>query len=131
MTCVLVDYNRTAMPLIRLPAAPVDFQRAHAALVRATKLADAERIRDSVEAVRVACLKARAGLGVQNRAAEIRLRPERKAGQILERIEPSDGGGPSKNAAHREPSFRATLKTLDLALSTAKRWQDEARISED
>jgi hypothetical protein len=68
---------------------------------------------------------------VQNQAAEIRLRAERKAGRILERIERGGGGRPPRNAAHRGPSFRATLETLELALSTAKRWQEEARIADD
>lgn len=119
------------MTLVRLPVAPLDFRRAHTALVRATKLSDVVRIRDSAEAVRVACSKAKAGLAIQNQAAEIRLRAERKAGQMLADVERSEGGRPSRNAAHRGPSFRNTLKGLDLALSTAKRWQEEARISED
>jgi hypothetical protein len=53
------------MTLARIPAAPVDFRRAHEALVRATKLADVVRIRDSAEAVRVVCVKARAGGGAE------------------------------------------------------------------
>jgi hypothetical protein len=28
----MVDYNRVAMTLVRMPAAPMDFRRAHAAL---------------------------------------------------------------------------------------------------
>jgi len=68
------------MTLVGLPAAPLDFRRAHEALIRATKLADVVGIRDSAEAVRVAAQKAKAGLTMANQAAELRLRAERKAG---------------------------------------------------
>ncbi len=43
-----------AMTLVRVPAAPVDFRRAHAALTRAASLPDVVRIQDSAEAVHVA-----------------------------------------------------------------------------
>jgi len=53
------------------------------ALARATEVAAVLAIRNHAEAVRVACANARAGLVQQNQAAEIRLRAERKAGQLL------------------------------------------------
>ena len=115
--------------MVRLPAAPVDFRRAHAALVRATKLSEIVRIRESAEAIRVACTKAKAGLAVQNQAAEIRLRAERKAGRMLGDIERSDGGRPSKNVTIRGSGFRAAIKALDLPLSTAQRWEAESQIT--
>lgn len=126
-----LDYNRAAMALVRLPAAPVDFRRAQAALGRATKLADVVRIRDSAEAVRVACTKAKAGLAMANQAAELRIRAERKAGRLLLGVERSDAGRPAKNTHHRGGNFARVLRDLDLPDTTARRRQAEAKIAAD
>lgn len=127
VTSVLVNYNWVAVTLVRLPAAPVDFRRAHAALVRATRLADVVRIRDSAEAVRVACTKAKAGLAMANQAAELRIRAERKAGRLLLGVERSDAGRPTKNSHHRGGNFARVLRDLDLPDTTARRWQRRRR----
>lgn len=112
-------------------AATVDFRRAHAALVRATKLADVVRIWDSAEAIRVAAQKAKAGLAMANQAAELRIRAERKAGRLLLGVERSDAGRPTKNSHHRGGNFARVLHDLDLADTTARRWQAEAKIAAD
>jgi hypothetical protein len=119
-----------------LPAPTPDFREAYTALARATKLADVVSIRDQAEAVRVVCAKAKASLAVQNQATELRLRAERKAGQLLQAQKQqlkSTGGRPRKNASHAGTGFRsydAMLKAIDLPKSTAYRFEQDARISE-
>jgi hypothetical protein len=121
---------------VALPAPTPDFREAYTALARATKLADVVSIRDQAEAVRVVCAKAKASLAVQNQATELRLRAERKAGQLLQAQKDqckSQGGRPTKNPSHGGTSFRsyeAMLKAIDLPKSTAHRFEQEARIPE-
>jgi hypothetical protein len=103
-------------------------------LARATKLADVVTIRDHSEAVRVACAKAKAGLGLQNQAAEIRLRAERKAGAMLRDQKQqfkSPGGRPQKNSSHDGKRFRNyadLLKSLALPTTTANRFEHDSEI---
>ena len=117
-----------------LPSPGPDFSRAQAALARATKLADVVNIRDQAEAMRVVCSKAKAGLAMQNQAAEIRLRAERKAGTMLLEQKgrfKSKGGRPPKNSSHDGRSFRSyadMLKALPLPPSTAHRFEHDSQI---
>ena len=58
-------------------------RQAFDALAGAESLEDYRNVRDSAEAIRVLGENARAGLDVRNRVAELRLRAERGAGDVL------------------------------------------------
>jgi hypothetical protein len=93
-------------------------------LEEARSLEDVKVIRDKAEAARTFIRAARLGLDLQNRAAELKLRAERKAGQFLASLK-LRGGRRSKGHA-------VTLKLEDLGISRqqSKRWQAVASVSE-
>ena len=101
---------------------------ARRAIAEARDIDDLKHVRDRSEAL---CRYAKArgdSLALQNEAAEVKLRAERRAGELLREIERSTGGRPSKNAGRAGPGFRAALRQADITASTAKRWQREAMV---
>lgn len=95
-------------------------------LAEADSLPEIRAIRDQAETVRAYAKTAKAGLELQNRAAEIKLRSERKAGQYLASL--NLRGGDRKSKSHD-----ATLKleALGINKSQSQRWQAEAAIPGD
>jgi N6-adenosine-specific RNA methylase IME4 len=103
------------------PLAVLD--RARAAIERAQSLDELKEIRNQVEAARHYVKAAKLGKDMADRCADIRLRAERKAGELLredQRIRP----GPKK-------SHDATnLSDLDVSKSQSSRWQKIANVPE-
>lgn len=63
-------------------------------------LEDIKGIRDKAEVLRQYAAQAGAGLEAQNKCAEIKLRAERKAGEVLKGMDLDKGGRPKKNQSH-------------------------------
>lgn len=101
------------------------------ALELATSLNEVKDIRDKAEALRIYSRRAGDSLDLQNRIAEIRIRAERRAGEILSRMDKNEGGRPSKNSSHDERGFAATLKELGISYSQSSRWQLIAHIPKE
>lgn len=99
--------------------------RANALLSKATTLDDLKEVRDVSEAARTFAKAAQLGLDLQNRAAELKLRAERKAGAILAQLRLHGGDRRSK-------SHDATLKLAEIGLSKhqSARWQLAAAVPE-
>lgn len=95
------------------------------ALESATTVSDIKSIRDKAEAVRKYAQNARLGLNVQNKAAELKLRAERKAGKALASL--SLHGGDRRSKRHRD---RLKLADLGISQSQSRRWQMEASVPE-
>jgi len=104
-------------------------------LADARTIQEVAEVRNYAEAVRLVARQAKAGLEVQNQAAEIKLRAERRAGEMLaeiERITPEEKGallnhdGVTRN--HR--GYMDTLKETDIPRTTAHNWQQIAAIPE-
>ncbi len=68
------------------------------------------------------------GLEMQNAAAEIKLRAERCAGEMLSVIDKHPGGRPSKNRRHDVTSLPAKLKEIGVAKKQSERWQTIAAL---
>jgi len=100
--------------------------QAQQALAAATSLDEIKDIRDKAEAARKYVESARLGLQMQNHAAEIKLRAERRAGQLLARLKLA-GGDRKTEAAEQE----LTLEELGLTKHQSSRWQREATVPED
>ena len=64
-------------------------EKARKLLAECQTIDDAKAIRDQAEAVRVYCKQQSDGLAAQNYAAEIKLRAERKCGQLLASVRTS------------------------------------------
>jgi len=100
--------------------------QAKLALVSAKNLDDVLRIRDQAEALRTYIKAASDSLEAANSAAEIKLRAERRAGEMLASMD--------KPANHHQISTSTTmvpLKDLGISNNQSSRWQKEAKVNED
>lgn len=97
------------------------FQR----LAEASSIDEIKTIRDKAEAARTFARNAQLGLEVCNRVAEIKLRAERKAGQLLRTL--SIRGGDRRSSGHRN---RLKLEDVGITQNQSKRWQLEASLSD-
>lgn len=105
---------------------------ARKALAKASTLADVLTIRDKAEAIRIYVKAAAEGLEAQNAAAEIKLRAERKAGEMLAAMEKNEGGRPSKTPdIVSGVSIPASLSDLGVTEQQSSRWQREAKVSDE
>lgn len=105
---------------------PILLDGARKALAEAESLEDIKGIRDKAEALRQYAAQAGAGLEAQNKCAEIKLRAERKAGEVLAETEMEKGGRPKKNPSHDGSS----LKDLGINHNQSSRWQQAASVPE-
>ncbi len=107
------------------------------ALAEAKTLDDVKRIIDIAEAARTYARAAKLGLEAANHAAEVKLRAERKAGELLGQLEraPHDRG--NQHVAKFQPGiqpeseYRAVLTDSDIAPTTAHRWQTVAQVPDE
>lgn len=94
-------------------------------LAKAETLDEVTELRNRAEAVRSWARNVAVNLEMQNRAAELKLRAERKAGQLLSDLRLR--GGDRKSSSH---DGRLKLSDLGISQSQSKRWQKEAAIPE-
>jgi hypothetical protein len=94
-------------------------------LAETRSLKDVKAIRDKAEAARHFAQSAALGLKIQNRAAELKLRAERRAGELLSELAPH--GGNRRPSSHEE-----NLKLSDLGIdhNQSARWRREATVSD-
>jgi len=97
----------------------------HRELANAQSLDQVKSIRDKAEAVRQYARSAALGLQAQNIAAALKLRAERKAGELLSQLKLR--GGDRKSKAHDES---LNLNTLGINRNQSYRWQLEAKVPE-
>jgi hypothetical protein len=90
-------------------------------LADAKSLDDIKSIRDKAEAARTYIKAARLGLELQNRAAEVKLRAERKAGQFLKSLKLRGGDRKSKrqHASLKVAELDYSAPGIDILLSGA------------
>jgi hypothetical protein len=99
------------------------------ALVAAKTLDDVLQIRDQAEALRVYIKAASDSLEAANAASEIKLRAERKAGEMLAEMElPGRRGGDAKSS---NTMLLDSLDDLGIEKMQSSRWQREARVAAD
>ena len=68
----------------------------------------------------------------EQRAIEVRVRAERRVGQLLAELEKGKGGQPKKNSDHAGPSsFARTKQEAKTSGTQATRWQRLATIPSD
>jgi len=96
------------------------------ALAEAQSFEQIKDIRDKAEAVRKYAQSASLGLGIQNRAAEVKLRAERQAGKLLSQM--MLRGGDRRSKIHQE---RLKLDDLGISRNQSTRWQMQARVPEN
>ena len=105
-------------------------------LEEAKTIEEVTHIRDYAEAVRLVARQAKVGLRAQNEAAEIKLRAERRAGEMLAqipRITPEESGAMAHRGDHLDDhlkSYASVIKSNDIHEQTAHNWQRIAEIPE-
>ena len=108
-------------------------------LAEARSLDEVKAIADMAEAARVYARQARLGLEAQNDAAEVRLRAERRAGELLAQLELDAGGRPrsakdrrSENLLPPVTGFSPPVRLDDLHITRrqSSQWQQMARVPE-
>lgn len=92
-------------------------------LDEAKSMNDIKIVRDKAEAARVFVKAARLGLELQNRAAELKLRAERKAGKQLTALHLRGG---DRRSNHQRPIL--TLKEIGISRDQSQRWQRLAAV---
>lgn len=102
------------------------FDAARCALEQARTVDEIKDVRDKAEALRQYCKQAGESLAMQNDIAEIKLRAERKAGELLKEMGPQHGG----DRKSKSKSHDGTLKKLGINKNQSARWQQEAAVSE-
>jgi hypothetical protein len=100
--------------------------RALTALSKSEDLGDVKSIRDTAEALRHHAINVKASLLLQNRATELKLRAERRAGDILSAMRLRGGDRVSDSAADR-----IKLAEYGITHSQSARWQLEASLPEE
>ena len=111
--------------------APVHISRARRALDRAHTIEEVKRIRDQAEALRQYARQAGESLVLQNQIAEIKLRAERKAGELIRRMRER---GELVNGSGGKPCHAGkVLRVRDLGLEPhmPSRFVLEASLSEE
>lgn len=98
---------------------------ARRAIERAKGIPELKEIRDKAEAVRRYCKAAQMNQDIQNHAAELKLRAERRAGDMLKGM--VKRGGDRKSKYHDDT---LKLDALGLTKLQASRWQREATVPE-
>lgn len=101
---------------------------AKTALAKASTLQDVLEIRDKAEAIRVYVKAAAESLETQNAAAEIKLRAERKAGEMLAVMEKAKGNQYTKVLG--DTMSPSTLESIGITKKQSSRWQKEAGVDE-
>jgi phage N-6-adenine-methyltransferase len=106
--------------------------RATHMLAEAKTLDEVKHILDIAEAARVYARAAKLGIEAANHAAEIKLRAERKAGEMLARLSHGDHGGDRKSSSKVENlnEFKDVIEQEEIPQSTAYRWETIATIPE-
>ena len=108
------------------------FNKAKQELAVATKIDEVKEIRDKAEALRAYAKQSGESLEMQNLCAEIRLRSERRGGELLKEQDKNRGAaepGTNRGTATRsqgETTSPPKLSDLGINKSQSSRWQTKS-----
>ena len=117
----------------------IRYDAARKAIAAAHRVDEAKKIRDKAEAVRTYA-KLAGDLDMQNMAAEIRIRAERRAGQLLSDMEKNPGtrgeGRPRKDGTKirrsvRPTAYPPTLDEIGISKDQSSKWQRLALLVDE
>lgn len=110
-------------------AALATLSKATQMLAEVKTVDNAKKIVNLAEAARVYAREVELGLEAQNYAAEIKLRAQRRGGEILKKME-KGSGRPSKNLSQPVTNFKQeTYDEVGITRQDASRWQQIASLS--
>jgi N6-adenosine-specific RNA methylase IME4 len=109
----------------------VQIDIARRALIEASTIPEVKELRDKAQVIQDYMKQQKYSFEAQNHAAELKLRAERRLGEMLKEIERSEGGRPEKNSFHHGTSYQQVLKENEIGRTTAHRWQLESSMPEE
>lgn len=98
-------------------------------LAAAVSIDEVKSVRDKAEALRLYAKQAGETLEVQNNVAEIKIRAERRAGELLANMD-RHPPGPSKQDQSQRGTEPPTLSELGIDRKQSSRWQQVAALPE-
>jgi len=109
------------------------FSRARAELAQATKIDEVKVIRDKAQALRAYAQQQGESLEMQNQCAEIKIRAERRAGELLKESAEIGQRDKGRGGDRKSQSADVTVKLADIGISKnqSSDWQKIAAIPED
>ena len=119
----LAIYTPGGEPLARL-------ELARRLLAETRSVDEVRSIHDLAEAARLYARQARLGLDAQNDAAEIKLRTERRLGELLGTLPKQDGGDAARARSQPATEVPARLHALGISKSQSSRCQAIAAVPE-
>jgi len=125
----IADMRTTAIQTIP-PTGLIKFDEALHAIEQARSVDEVKQIRDKAEAARVYAKQALASIRAQNMLAEIKIRAERKAGQLLKEMQKAKGGGDPKKHRLHDDTGAPSLESIGVSKLQSHRWQKEAELPE-
>ncbi len=108
----------------------VQYNAMRAAIVKAHRVDEVKDIRDRAEALRQYAKQSGEGIEQINMVTEIKLRAERRAGELLGDMEKAPGGQPYQSHDVTGRSDIPTLNDLGISRMQSSRWQSIAAIPE-
>jgi len=111
----------------------VHFDQARQALALASSIDEVKLIRDQAEAIRQYIRQQKGSLEMQNQAAEIKIRAERRAGEMLREMDLNEGGRPPEKLITSNIMLPVTppkLEDLGISKIQSHRWQMIAEVPE-
>lgn len=106
------------------------FNKAKQQLAMATDIYEVKEVRDRSQTLRQYVKQRGHSLPMQNLWAEITVRAERRAGELLREQEKHKGGRPTENWLHDATSL-PKLKELGIEKTQSSRWQQIAKIPDE
>jgi N6-adenosine-specific RNA methylase IME4 len=107
----------------------IKLEDARRALAEAESIAEVRVIRDQAEAIRYLAKECGLGLAIVNDGAEMKLRAERRIGELLAEMQKNKGGRPLQSGSTLEP-VRPKLKEMGTGKTQSHRAQQIASVPE-
>ena len=101
------------------------------AVIECHSVDEITQLRNKAEAYRYALKQAKESPEVIRKAEEIKLRAERRAGELLKETPKSKGGGDVRNHPSHPSSGEKTLSDLGITYNQSSKWQKIANIPEE
>lgn len=116
--------------LLTMTTALTKYETARAALAEAHRVDEVKNIRDKAEAMAAYARQAKDSELIQY-ATEIKVRAERRCGELLARTEKHEGGRPTANRSNDATGSVPTLAQMGLTKDESSRYQQLAAMPAD
>src|SRR5262245_52619760 len=133
-----MSLDQAIVPVVNRPSSLTQFERIRRQLAEAVEVDEVKDVRDKAEALRLYLRQAGESMEMQNAVAEIKLRAERRAGELLAEMEKNRGTagtgdaniGNSTGGHTMLPPVndRPTLADLGISKMQSSRWQQIAAL---